>query len=178
MGAVIKEILYEPPPSTLAGQLGLGSISAVAYLFILVALIAVVGPEFLFALWPAWALLGAFGLAQALMLLQRNRFGVHAFGIAPTYRPWRLWSPRRLVIPVGRLRRVELRVVGVGADESLAQGSYFQCTLDLSDGVRLTIPSHGGYRSLRRQLRTEHEIVEAGKAIQEFAARVQVRKGG
>jgi hypothetical protein len=178
LGVASNEVLYEPPSSSQIGRPRLGLISAVAYLVIFVALIVIVGPGFFFALWPAWVLLGAFGLAQVLILLQGNRFGVYAYGIAPTYRPWRLWSPRRLIIPVDRLRHVELRGVGAGDREPLTPGSYFQCIIELSDGGRVTIPSHGGYRSLRRQLRSEHQISEAAKALQEFAVRVQAGKGG
>lgn len=178
MGAAEPEVIYEPPPPTIRGTLGTGAILAIAYFAVLGFVLAFTGPGFLFTLWPAWLLLGAFGLVQLLLLLQRNRFGVYTSGIAPTYRPWKLWSPKRLIIAADRLERVQLIPIGGVQGERLAQPTYFQCVLELVDGTSIVIPSHGGYRSLRRQLRSDERVREAGTAIGHFGSALQGRKAG
>ena len=150
----------------------------IIYLTLIVGVLVVAGPGFVIALWPPWVLIGAFGLVQLLIFLQRNKFGVYLDGIAPTYRPWRLWSPKRLIIPVDQLKRVEIRTTGDSDGVTLDPSTYFLCVLELRDGTRIAIPSHGGFRSLHRQLRTDARVKEAGDALEQFAARLQAHKMG
>ena len=170
-----SEVVYETPAS-LASSIRFGTVILIVWLTIFLGVLVVAGPEFLIALWPLWVLLGAFGLVQLLAFLQRNRFGVYLDGIAPTYRPWRLWSPKRLIIPADHLKGVEIRTTGDSAEVSLDASTYFLCVLELRDGMRIAIPSHGGYRSLHRQLRSDARVKEAGQAIRQFAARLQARE--
>src|SRR5207249_767233 len=139
-----SEVVYETPAS-LASSIRFGTVILIVWLTIFLGVLVVAGPEFLIALWPPWVLLGAFGLVQLLAFLQRNRFGVYLDGIAPTYRPWGLWSPKRLIIPADRLKRVELRTGG-GPDEGAADPStYFLCVLDLRAGMSIVVRAHVAY---------------------------------
>ena len=170
-----SEVVYETPAS-LASSIRFGTVILIVWLTIFLGVLVVAGRGFLIAQWPAWVLIGAFGLVQLFMFLQRNRFGVYLDGIAPTYRPWRLWSPKRLIIPADRLKRVEIRTGGEPDEVSPDPSTYFLCVLELRDGMRIVIPSHGGYRSLHRQLRSDARVKEAGQAIQQFAARLPARE--
>lgn len=170
-----SEVVYETPASV-ASSIRFGTVLLIVYFTIFLYVLVVVGPGLLIAFWPPWVLIGAFGLVQLLIFLQRNRFGVYLDGIAPTYRPWGLWSPKRLIIPADRLKRVEIRTGGEPDEVSPDPSTYFLCVLELRDGMRIVIPSHGGYRSLHRQLRSDARVKEAGQAIQQFAARLPARE--
>lgn len=163
-----KGALYVP---TAEPRVGLGVISAGIGLGLVLFFLVNYGPGFLIAGWPAFIIIGIFGLVQLLLLLQRNQFGIYEGAIAPTYKPWSMWGPSRLVIPLRDVAGMTVRSIEDPAFGEAEKRGYFECEIALRNGVRIAFSSHGAYRGLRRQLKSEDELVRVRELLEELRVR-------
>ncbi len=168
-------VLYEVPASRSAILGGIRIVLVSLPLGLLIGAVLTFGSEFLWAAWPAWVMLALLGLAALLALLQFNRFGVYLHGIAPPYKPWRMWSFRRLVVPITRIREVSIRSTDDPYVDEIDREAEYDCILTLTDGGTIAFNSYGPIRGMRRQTQSNLHLVRARRAIVDFAARVLLR---
>lgn len=169
-----QRVLYG---STVEPKLGVGVIAAGIGLGSVLFFLVNYGPGFLIAGWPAFAIVGVFGLIQLLLILQRNEFGIYENAIAPTYKPWSMWAPKRLVIPLNDIASMTVRSIEDPAFGEAEKKGYFECGMTIRNGVEIAFSSHGAYRGLRRQLKSEDELVKVREMLEEIATRVRGSRG-
>ena len=165
---------YEPQRLTRSGrQLARMAILILLLAFILALLgyaLLAYGVGFFLVGWYAWVSIGAFGVVELILLLQRNRFGVGPDWVSPTYKPLSHLLQGRFVVHAGDIASMEF----AGLPESNSEASsgfapYVQTRIRLKSGKVIRFPSHSSRRSLRRQVGTEAEVLKALQALEDFA---------
>lgn len=166
---------YEPPtPRLTVGVLARISVLLILLAFILAVLayaVATYGLAFFLVGWYAWVLIGALAIFQLVVFLQKNRFGVYADGIAPPYKPLGARPARRFVVDRGEMESMRFDEIADPSATAADRALYFACEIRLRSGRCIRFPSHGGFRSLHRQVRSDREVLEAREALRTFAER-------